>query len=111
MPLPVSQRDAAALDLDDGDADARPGDDDVGLAVLLMVAEPLATEQDGVVGQVLLERLHEQLLGGRPEHGLVRISTRRHTTPRSPGRSDTAQPRTPRKGATGASGRFYLACH
>jgi hypothetical protein len=33
-PDPALQRHAAALDLDDGDAHARPGDDQVGLAVL-----------------------------------------------------------------------------
>ena len=63
LPLAVGQGDAAALDLDDGDAEARPGDDDVGLAVLLAVAEPLAADQDGVVGQVLPQRLGEELLG------------------------------------------------
>jgi hypothetical protein len=83
VPLPLAQRDAAALDLDDGDADARPGDDDVGLAVLPAVAEPLPAEEDGVVRQVLLQCLDEQLLGVRPVHGLVRIPARRHTTPRS----------------------------
>jgi hypothetical protein len=83
VPLPLAQRDAAALHLDDGDADARPGDDDIGLTILPAIAKPLATEQDGAVRQVLLQCLDEQLLGGRSVHRLVRIPARRHTTPRS----------------------------
>ena len=49
-PLSAAEVDAAALHLDDGDAEAGPGDDDVGLAILLPVAEHLAAHHDGVVG-------------------------------------------------------------
>ena len=91
-PLPALQGDRAALDLDDGDADARPGDDQAGLAVLSAVAEAQVAEQDSVVGQLLLQRLDQVLFGRRPEPRIVREPARGHrhtsctciTTPRAP---------------------------
>jgi hypothetical protein len=77
-PDPALQRHAAALDLDDGDAHAGPGDDQVGLAILRAVAEAQVAEEDGVVGQLLLERPDEELLGRRREQRLVREDPRRH---------------------------------
>src|SRR3954464_5027079 len=79
VPLTVLQIDAAALDLDDGDPDARPGDNEVGFAVLLAIAEPLTAEQDGVVRQVLVQRVGKQLLGVRGERGGLREPPRRHS--------------------------------
>ncbi len=77
-PHPALQRHAAALDLDDGDAHTGPGDDQVGLAVLLPVAEAQVAEEDGVVGQLLLQRPDEELLRRRRELRLVGEEPRRH---------------------------------
>jgi hypothetical protein len=77
-PDPALQRHAAALDLDDGDAHAGPGDDQVGLAVLRAVAEAQVAEEDGVVGQLLLQRPDEELPGRRGEQRLVGEDPRRH---------------------------------
>ncbi len=73
------QRHAAALDLDDGDA--IPGQATIRSPSRSSARslKPQVAEEDGVVGQLLLERPDEQLLGRRGELRLVGEEPRRHT--------------------------------
>ncbi len=73
--LGALQLHAAALEVDDGKAGARPGDA-VGLAVLAPDTEPLAAKHDGVVGELGPQHLDELLLRRRFEDGLGREDLR-----------------------------------
>lgn len=71
-------RGADVFDLDHGDPDARPGDDEVGVSVLPAVAEAGVAGDRRIVGQLLAQRLHERLVGRVRELRSVRKQLSRH---------------------------------
>src|SRR4051794_39969050 len=62
-PLAVRASDVAALDLDHRNADARPGNDDVGLVVLVAFLQRDGMEQRGLVRELVAQPLPDGPFG------------------------------------------------
>ena len=80
VPLAIAAADVPALHLDDRDADAGPGDDEVGLVLGGALDHRHRVQQRRIVGKLVAQDLPDPPLGrpARAELGLGRIAARRH---------------------------------